>query len=105
MSMTHPLFSGIFMGLWNLMSGLALAAGEMTGGALKDWLTNFTGSVPEAYGWLFLLEGLGLLSCLALLLPLKQEIYQEGLEQFLKEHCERQAPALAAKTGETSHDT
>jgi MFS transporter, BCD family, chlorophyll transporter len=105
MSMTHPLFSGIFMGLWNLMSGLALAAGEMTGGALKDWLTNLTGSVPEAYGWLFLLEGLGLLSCLALLLPLKQEIYQEGLEQFLKEHCERQAPALAAKTRETSHDT
>jgi MFS transporter, BCD family, chlorophyll transporter len=105
MSMTHPLFGGIFMGLWNLMSGLALAAGEMTGGILKDWLTGLTGSVPAAYGWLFLLEGLGLFCCLVLLLPIKQEAYQKGLEQFLMEHDGGQEPPLAAEAGGSSLDS
>ncbi len=99
MSMTHPLFGGIFMGLWNLMSGLALAAGEMTGGILKEWLTGLTGAVPAAYGWLFLLEGLGLFCCLALLLPIKPEAYQKGLGQFLRENDEEQEPGLAANAG------
>lgn len=99
MSMTHPLFSGIFMGLWNLMSGLALAAGEMTGGILKDWFSGLTGSAPAAYGWLFMLEGLGLFCCLALLLPIKEEAYQRGLEQFLLENDHEQAPELAVGAG------
>jgi BCD family chlorophyll transporter-like MFS transporter len=105
MGMTHPLFSGIFMGLWNLMSGLALAAGEMTGGALKDWLTELTGSVAGAYGWLFLLEGLGLFSCLVLLLPLNQKTYREALEQFLIETRRRRKPSLAVEAGGISHDS
>jgi BCD family chlorophyll transporter-like MFS transporter len=105
MAMAHPLFSGIFMGLWNLMSGLALAAGEMTGGALKDWLTTLTGSVAEAYGWVFLLEGLGLLSCLLLLWPLKQATYREHLTRLLKENSCNQRPAWDIKAGETFHDS
>lgn len=96
MFMAHPVFSGIFMGLWNLMSGLALAAGEMAGGALKDYLTQLTGSVAGAYGWLFLLEGLGLLSCLALLLPIQRGTYQAALEELLGE---RRGPSDAAKAG------
>jgi MFS transporter, BCD family, chlorophyll transporter len=99
MSMTHPLFSGIFMGLWNLMSGLALAAGEMTGGVLKEWLAGLTGTVPAAYGWLFMLEGVGLFCCLALLLPINEEAYQKGLEHFLMENDRDHAPALAAEAG------
>ena len=71
MSMAHPAFSGIFMGLWNLASGLALAAGEMTGGFLKDRLVFLSGSEAGAYGWVFLLEGVGLLACLLFLMPLK----------------------------------
>jgi hypothetical protein len=105
MGMTHPLFSGIFMGLWNLMSGLALAAGEMTGGALKDRLTDLTGSVTGAYGWLFLLEGLGLFCCLVLLLPLKRTTYQQALEKLLMENEGRPKPSFALKAGETSHDS
>jgi BCD family chlorophyll transporter-like MFS transporter len=105
MGMTHPLFSGIFMGLWNLMSGLALAAGEMTGGALKDRLTDLTGSVTGAYGWLFLLEGLGLFCCLVLLLPLKLTTYQKALEKLLMENEGRPKPSIALKAEEASHDS
>ncbi len=105
MAMAHPLFSGIFMGLWNLMSGLALAAGEMAGGALKDWLTKTTGSVAEAYGWVFLVEGLGLIGCLFLLWPLKQETYREGLDRLLKKNHLKPDPALNMKAGERLHDS
>ncbi len=76
MSMAHPAMSGIFMGLWNLVSGLALAAGEMTGGLLKDQMFKVSGTVQGAYGWVFLLEGVGLLACLVFLIPLKRGKYQ-----------------------------
>ena len=76
MSMAHPAMSGIFMGLWNLVSGLALAAGEMTGGILKDQMFKVSGTVQGAYGWVFLLEGVGLLACLILLIPLNRGKYQ-----------------------------
>jgi BCD family chlorophyll transporter-like MFS transporter len=79
MHMAHPTFSGIFMGLWNLASGLALAAGEMTGGFLKDRLVYFAGSEAGAYGWVFILEGAGLLACLLFLAPLRLEKYQPQL--------------------------
>ena len=79
MHMAHPKFSGIFMGLWNLASGLALAAGEMTGGFLKDRFAYLSGSEAGAYGWVFLLEGVGLLACLLFLVPLKLEKYRPQL--------------------------
>jgi BCD family chlorophyll transporter-like MFS transporter len=79
MSMAHPAFSGIFMGLWNLASGLALAAGEMAGGFLKDHLFLLTGSQGDAYGWVFLLEGVGLLACLLILVPLSLKNYRPQL--------------------------
>ena len=79
MNMAHPTFSGIFMGLWNLASGLALAAGEMTGGFLKDRLSYLTGSDARAYGWVFLLEGVGLLACLLFLVPLSLKKYRPQL--------------------------
>lgn len=105
MGMAHPVFSGIFMGLWNLMSGLALAAGEMAGGVLKDYFTELTGSTAGAYGWLFLLAGVGFLSCLVLLLPIKQKTYQLALEELLREKSTTLEPAVAAEAGVTSHDT
>ncbi|MFZ5449302.1 MAG: BCD family MFS transporter [Thermodesulfobacteriota bacterium] len=79
MSMAHPAFSGIFMGLWNLASGLALAAGEMTGGFLKEGFFYFSGSNAGAYGWVFLLEGVGLLACLLFLAPLSLKKYRPTL--------------------------
>jgi BCD family chlorophyll transporter-like MFS transporter len=85
MSMAHPAFSGIFMGLWNLASGLALAAGEMTGGFLKDRLFYLSGSNSGAYGWVFLLEGVGLLACLLFLAPVKLEKYRPQLALLVAE--------------------
>lgn len=105
MAWAHPLFSGIFMGLWNLMSGLALASGEMTGGALKDWLTDATGTVAGAYGWVFLLEALGLLGCLLLLLPLRQATYRQALAQLFKENHPGPTLSMDAEPGETLHDS
>jgi BCD family chlorophyll transporter-like MFS transporter len=79
MGMVHPTFSGVFMGLWNLASGLALAAGEMAGGFLKDRLVSLSGSEAGAYGWVFLLEGVGFLACLLFLAPLSLEKYRPQL--------------------------
>lgn len=87
MSFVHPAFSGIFMGLWNLVSGLALAAGEMAGGILKDQIFSLVGKVNDAYGWVFLIEGLGLLICLVLLVPMRRGSYQLNLDiMFPKTH-------------------
>jgi BCD family chlorophyll transporter-like MFS transporter len=83
MGMAHPTFSGIFMGLWNLASGLALAAGEMTGGFLKDRLAHLSGSEAGAYGWVFLIEGVGLLACLLFLVPLSLEKYRPQLAMLV----------------------
>jgi BCD family chlorophyll transporter-like MFS transporter len=79
MGMAHPRFSGIFMGLWNLASGLALAGGEMTGGFLKDRFTSLSGSAAGAYGWVFMLEGVGFLACLLFLVPLNLDKYRPQL--------------------------
>jgi hypothetical protein len=64
------------MGLWNLVSGMGLAAGEMAGGALKDQIFYLSGTQQGAYGWVFLLEGVGFLACLLLLVPLKMKKYR-----------------------------
>jgi BCD family chlorophyll transporter-like MFS transporter len=87
MSMAHPAFSGTFMGLWNLTSGLALAAGEMVGGGLKDILEYWLGSINFAYGWVFLIEGMGLICCAALLVPLKRDQYYLQCAKVLTKEC------------------
>ena len=105
MAMAHPAFSGIFMGLWNLVSGLALAAGEMTGGVLKDFFYHLSGDYRGAYGWLFLVEGLGLLGCLALLAPLRLEPYRQ---RFALLHGKKVNLAAAAPVPErraSSHES
>jgi BCD family chlorophyll transporter-like MFS transporter len=85
MSMAHPTFSGIFMGLWNLASGLALAAGEMAGGFLKDRFFHLSGSEAGAYGWVFVLEAVGLLACLLFLAPLNLKKYRPQLARLVAE--------------------
>jgi BCD family chlorophyll transporter-like MFS transporter len=67
MRLAHPAFGGVFMGLWNLISGLALATGEMTGGFFLDLGMQHFGKLEIAYAAVFLGEGLGLLGCLLLL--------------------------------------
>jgi len=83
MNLAHPLFSGVFMGLWNLISGLALAAGEMLGGFLQEQALRLTGSVGPSYGLVFVVEGAGLLACLLLLAALNQDRYRQRLGELL----------------------
>jgi BCD family chlorophyll transporter-like MFS transporter len=67
MRLAHPVFSGIFMGLWNLISGLALAIGEMAGGFFLELGMRFWGEAGAAYAGVFLGIALGLSACLVLL--------------------------------------
>ncbi len=67
MRLAHPAFGGVFMGLWNVISGLALAVGEMTGGFFLDLGVKHLGNFGAAYAMVFLAVGLGLLGCLVLL--------------------------------------
>ena len=67
MRLAHPAFSGVFMGLWNVISGLALAVGEMAGGFFLDLGVKHLGNFGAAYAMVFLAVGLGLLGCLVLL--------------------------------------
>lgn len=67
MRLVHPAFSGLFMGGWNLVSGLALAAGEMAGGFFLERAEDYLGSVSLAYSAIFWFAGSGLLASLVLL--------------------------------------
>jgi MFS family permease len=75
MRLAHPVFSGVFMGLWNLISGLALALGEMAGGFFLDVGLRFGGNFETAYTFVFLGISLGLLGCLVLLMYINVEKY------------------------------
>ncbi len=67
MRLVHPAFGGLFMGCWNLVSGLALAAGEMAGGFFLERAEDYLGSVTLAYSAIFWFAGFGLLAGLVLL--------------------------------------
>jgi BCD family chlorophyll transporter-like MFS transporter len=75
MRLVHPAFSGVFMGLWNVISGLALAIGEMAGGFFLDLGSQFLGHLKPAYSLVFLVIALGLLGCLGLLRLINVEHY------------------------------
>lgn len=72
--------SGMIMGLWAVVGGLAIGFGELGGAAAVDLLAAITGSVPASYAILFVAEGLGLLLCLALIMRFRLERYHADLE-------------------------
>ncbi|MGQ9921680.1 MAG: MFS transporter [Desulfobacca sp.] len=94
MRLAYPVFGGVFMGLWNLISGLALALGEMAGGFFLAQGRRWVGSASVAYGGVFLLEALGLLGCLLILRFLHVERYWQQLSRILA------LPGLPGLTGE-----
>jgi hypothetical protein len=79
MRLAHSACSGVFMGLWNLISGLALAMGEMTGGLFLDLGERLLGTMGAAYGTVFLVVSLGLLGCLFLLTFINIEAYRHEI--------------------------
>ena len=91
MRLAHPAFGGVFMGCWNLVSGLALAAGEMAGGFFLVEAANYLGAVPLAYSVIFWLAAAGLLASLILLYFIDIRRYwqqvapDQQLQQFQEE--------------------
>ncbi|HSO71934.1 MAG TPA: MFS transporter [Thermodesulfobacteriota bacterium] len=79
MRLAHSACSGVFMGLWNLISGLALAMGEMTGGFFLHLGERLFGTMGAAYGTVFLVVSLGLLGCLLLLTFINLEAYRREI--------------------------
>jgi MFS transporter, BCD family, chlorophyll transporter len=75
--------SGVFMGLWNLISGLALAVGEMAGGFSLDLAERLWQSTGMAYGMVFGTVGLGLLGCLGLFSFISVAAYRRQLADDL----------------------
>ena len=67
------------MGLWNLISGLALATGEMAGGFFLDLGKQFLRNPESAYALVFLTVALGLLGCLLLLRFIDVELYWQQI--------------------------
>ncbi len=83
MRLAHPVFGGVFMGLWNLISGLALALGEMAGGFFLDRFLQRLDTSAGAYVGVFLLQAVGLLGCLIFLRFLKVERYWRQIARSL----------------------
>jgi BCD family chlorophyll transporter-like MFS transporter len=75
--------SGVIMGLWAVVGGVAIGAGELSGAALVDLATKLTGSIPLGYGILFIIESAGLLICLLLIARFKLFRFQRELEDRL----------------------
>jgi|GEM_PF-1396212 len=96
MRLAHPMFGGVFMGLWNLISGLALAWGEMLGGLFLDHGRHLWGSPGPAYAGVFLISAGGLLLCLVSLRLLQVEKYWRQLTASLGVPL---APALPPSPG------
>ncbi len=104
MNLAHPLFSGVFMGLWNLISGLALAAGEMLGGFLQEQAVRITGAAAPSYGLVFLLEAGGLLASLLLLAALNQPQYRRRLAELLPGEAPVGEPGVAPLSPPSSRE-
>ena len=64
MSLVDENGSGFFMGVWNFISGLAIALGEIMGGPLKDVVTAVTGNLGVGYASVFFMQAVGLVVCL-----------------------------------------
>ena len=81
MSLVDENNSGFFMGIWNFMSGLAIASGEMIGGPLKDLIQYWTNSASIGYAGAFGLEAVGLMACLYVLDKIDKNHYWAGYDQ------------------------
>ncbi|NJM06742.1 BCD family MFS transporter [Candidatus Gracilibacteria bacterium] len=68
MAMTSDRRAGAYLGLWSLAQLIFRGIGIFLGGAVRDLVLAFGGSMMLAYGTVFLLEAIGLFVCIVLLL-------------------------------------
>lgn len=67
MAMSRDDRAGSYLALWSTIQLVSRGLGILAGGALRDLGWLLTGSLPAAYGALFVVEALGLVACIALL--------------------------------------
>ena len=63
--------AGLVLGLWGALGGLAVAAGSCAGGVLLSVASTISPDLPSAYMFVFLVEILGLLLCIALVFRIR----------------------------------
>ena len=75
--------SGMIMGLWAAIGGIAIGFGELSGAAIVDLAIHVTGSNATGYGILFISEGIGLLICIILIMRFALAGYHRHLNERL----------------------
>jgi BCD family chlorophyll transporter-like MFS transporter len=68
MAMTSDARAGAYLGLWSVAQLLFRGLGIFLGGFVRDVALRLSGSMPVAYGTVFLLEAVGLFVCIWLVL-------------------------------------
>ena len=70
MAMTTEKEAGAYLGLWTMIQLVSRGVGIGLGGVVHDVMLALTGSPTLAYSSVFILEGVGLAACIALVLRL-----------------------------------
>ncbi len=78
MAMTSDKHAGAYLGLWSLAQLVFRGVGMALGGLMRDVVLGLSGSLPVAYGSVFLLEAVGLAVCMLLLLRIDVAGFARG---------------------------
>lgn len=79
MDMTAREHTGLFVGAWTLVQALAKGPSSLVGGWLHNRAVGWGAGASEAYGIVFVFEGVGLLISLLLLTRVRVEAFQEEI--------------------------
>jgi len=82
MRVARPDLSGLIMGMWAVVGGVAIGLGELGGGVIVDLSLRVTGNMALSYGILFLFEAVGLLLCLLLIALFDLRRFRGHLERL-----------------------
>lgn len=77
MNMTVVAGAGLYLSLWTVSETLARGVGTLIGGTLRDVTLNLTGSIPTAYGTVFLFQAVGFAATLFILSRVSVKEFRE----------------------------
>lgn len=93
MDMSPASRAGTFLGFWTLVVTFARGFGVSGGGIVRDAVLHLTGSLPTAYGTVFVMELVGLILALWTLSQVRVHVYRS--EQQLDDEQAEVAQVLA----------
>jgi BCD family chlorophyll transporter-like MFS transporter len=80
MAMSREQQAGSYLALWSMIQLILRGSGIALGGVLRDLALAASGSLATAYAFVFLVEGLGLIGCVALLRRVDVAGFVDGRE-------------------------